>query len=146
VTVVDRGEKLDALNNMGADHVIDYTKQDFTRTGKTYDLILDNVAWKSISDYQRALKPGGAFVMVGGSLMLMFRILILGKWLSKHKDRTVGILAHKPNVEDLDHLTSLIEDGKLKPVVDSVFPLEQTKDAFDHYANDPFIGKVVIAS
>ena len=146
VTVVDRGEKLQTLLDLGADHAIDYTKQDFSRTGKTYDLILDNVAWKSITDYQRALNPGGAFVMVGGSLMLMFRILLFGKWLSKRKARTVGILAHKPNVDDLDQLTSLIENNKLKPVVDTVFHLEQTKDAFDHYVTNPFIGKVVIGS
>jgi len=144
VTVVDRPEKLQTLIDLGAEHIIDYTKEDFTRSGKQYDLILDNVAKRTTADYQRALKPGGAFVMIGGSIMLMLKVALFGKWISKRNKKTVGILAHKPNVKDLDYLTSLIEGGKLKPVVDSVYPLKELPDAFRHYANDPFIGKVVI--
>ncbi len=144
VTVVDGPEKLQSLIDLGADHVIDYTKEDFSRLGKKYDLIIDNVARRTTSDYQRALNNGGAFVMVGGSLLLMMKVALFGKWISKRGKRIVGILAHKPNVEDLNYLATLTETGKLKPIVDSIYPLEELPEAFRHYANGPFIGKVVI--
>jgi NADPH:quinone reductase-like Zn-dependent oxidoreductase len=143
VTVVDKVEKLDALRKLGADHVIDM-KRDFTLSGEQYDLILDNAARRSPKDYLRALKPDGAMVMVGGAVSLMLKAALFGNRFGRKENKKIGILVHRPNVQDLDHLTKLFEEGKLRSVVDSVFELSETREAFEHYVNDPFVGKIVV--
>ena len=140
VTAVDKASKLARLRALGADHVVDYTTEDFTRRGQTYDLIVDNVVSRSASDYRRALNPGGTLVMVGGDIPI-FRTPLLG-FLNRTKKLT--ILFHKPNPEDLMLLNDHYENGTAKPVVDKTFPLERTADAFRYFGQSEFVGKVVV--
>jgi NADPH:quinone reductase-like Zn-dependent oxidoreductase len=98
VSCVDRTSKLEMLKKMGADHVIDYTQEDFTKKGQFYDLILDVVGNRSVFDYKRVLKPNGKYVMVGGSLPHILQLLLLGPMISKTK--SMSILVHQPNNKD----------------------------------------------
>lgn len=140
VTVVDRADKLEMLRALGADHVIDYRKEDFTQNGKLYDFILDNVARRSIAAYKRALSPQGSFVMVGGDMNLVLSLLLYGLFSAKK----MGILAHQPNSKDLDYLKGLFEAGSLVPVIDKVYPLEEVPEALRYFGEGNVKGKLVI--
>ena len=110
VTGVDSTSKLDMLRSIGADHVIDYTQEDFTKNGQRYDLILDVVASRSIFDYKRALSPKGVFVMVGGSGAAILQAFILGPLISMTGSKKMGIVMWKPNnQEDLAILEELFD-------------------------------------
>lgn len=143
VTAVDRSDKLDVLLDLGADFVIDYQKENFTKTEKKYDLILDVIAKKPLSQYKSVLNPNGAFVVVGGSVTILLK-LALKSIFPKKSDRKMGILMHKPNRQDLKILQELLESGKLKPIVDQSFPLAKTRDAFTYYGKNLVKGKIVI--
>lgn len=112
VTGVDSTRKLDMLRSIGADHVIDYTKEDFTKNGQRYDLILDVAAYRSIFDYKRALSPKGIYVMIGGSIARIFQVLFLGYWITITGSKKMGILMHKPNTKDLNYLKELLSPVK----------------------------------
>lgn len=143
VTGVDSTSKLAQMRSLGADHVIDYTQTDFTHTGQQYDLIVDVVARRSLSDYHRALQPGGTFVMIGGSMTRILQTFLLGPWLSKPEGKQLTILTHQPN-KGLDLLLELFAAGKVVPVIDHCYPLAETAAAFRRlHAGDVF-GKVVI--
>lgn len=143
VTGVDRADKLEMMRSLGADHVIDYTKEDFTRNGQQYDLILDIMGYHSIFDYRRALAPGGTYVMVGGSSALANRVIFPGLLLSLTGDKKLGLLLHKPN-RDLDLLTKLLEAGQVVPVIDRCYPLEEAAEALRYLGEGHAKGKVVI--
>ena len=143
VTAVDSTGKLDMMRSIGADHVIDYTQEDFTRNGKRYDLILDMQGYHSIFDYKRALSPRGIYVMVGGSIALIFQTLLLGPLLSSAGGKRMAILPYKPN-KDLAFMKDLLEAGKVKPVIDSRYPLNEVPEAFRHFGEGQFKGKIVI--
>jgi NADPH:quinone reductase-like Zn-dependent oxidoreductase len=140
VTAVDHTVKLSMMRSLGADHVIDYTKNDFTENGPKYDLILDVKTDRSVSDYQRALCPNGRYVTVGGMTSRILQVLLLGKLSTKHKMYVVGYQANK----DLQFLVELFEADKLKPVIDKRFPLEETAKAFQYYGSGLFKGKIVV--
>ena len=140
VTGVDRTEKLDTMRKLGADHVIDYTKEDFTQNGRQYDLIFDVKTNRSIFDYKRALSPDGTYVTVGGKTSRILQLAFLGKLTRKHKMHVVGYKANK----DLSYLVGLFEAGKLNPVIDKCFPLEETAEAFRYFGEGRFKGKIVI--
>ncbi len=143
VTGVDKAHKLEMVRSLGADHVIDYTQEDFTaQEEQQYDLILDMVAARPLSAYKRALRPGGIFVMVGGSIPLILKVLLLGSRISK--TRKMGILAHQPDPIDLDALKELFEAGKVVPVIDKRFPLQETADALRYFGEGNVLGKIVI--
>jgi NAD(P)-dependent dehydrogenase (short-subunit alcohol dehydrogenase family) len=103
VTGVDNTGKLDFMRSLGADHVIDYTREDFTENGKQYDLILDVVASHSVFAYERALRPNGRYFAVGGSMATLFQILLLGPWIRRATGKKIGILAVQPNLKDMVH-------------------------------------------
>jgi len=140
VTAVDRTEKLDMMHTLGADHVIDYTKDDFTKNGRQYDLIFDVKTTRSIFEYKRALCPDGAYVTVGGKTSSILQLLLFRKLSPKYKFHVVGYKANK----DLNYLVELFEAGKLKPVIDRRFSLEETADAFRYFGEGHFKGKIVI--
>ena len=140
VTAVDRTEKLELLRSLGADHLIDYTKDDFTNIGHTYDLIFDVKTTRSIFDYQRALRPDGSYVTVGGKTLRILQLLIFKQLAGKCKMKMVGYQANK----DLKYLVALFERGKLKPVIDKSYPFEKTADAFRYFGKGCFNGKIVI--
>ncbi len=145
VTGVDNTEKLDMLLSIGADHVIDYTREDFTKNGLHYDLILDVVVQRSVFDYKRALSPNGICVMVGGSMARVFPNILLGALISKTGSKKIGLGAWKPNKkEDLDFLTELFEAGKVKPVIDKLYSLSEVPVAFRYLEAGLAKGKLVI--
>lgn len=143
VTAVDHTQKLDRLRALGADHVIDYTKADFTRNGQRYDLILDVVATRSLFDYKRALTPDGIFVMVGGATATIFQAATLGTWFSLTGRQKLGLLLHKPN-KDLDFIKALFAAGQVIPVIDQCYSLAEVPDAFHYFGQGHAQGKVVI--
>jgi NADPH:quinone reductase-like Zn-dependent oxidoreductase len=144
VTGVDSAPKLDMMRRLGADHVIDYTQEDFTENGQQYDLILDVMAHHSMFDYRRALNSTGIYVMVGGATGLVFQLLLVGLWVSMTDKKKMGLLLHKPNPEDLTALNELFEAGKVVPVIDRRYPLRKTSDAFRYFGRGHVQGKVVI--
>ena len=145
VTCVDREEKFDKLRSFGADELIDYRKTDYTNTGMQYDYILDVTARRSVSDYKRALKPGGVFAMVGGSMgWLLVQMMLIQPLLSKFSNKKLGIMGYHVNKEGLDELSQLFDDGKLSVVIDRCFPLAGTADAFRYYGQGTFMGKIII--
>jgi len=143
VTGVDSTSKLDMVRSIGADHVIDYAREDYTKRGQRYDLILDMKGNRSAFDYKRALRPRGTFVMVGGSWTRLFQLLLLGPLISMIGSKRMGFLAYKPN-KDLALLTGLIEAGKVTPVIDRTYPLSETPEAIRYLAEGRALGKVVI--
>ena len=143
LTAVCGAANLDLVRQLGADHVIDYAKEDFSQNGRRYDLILATRGYRSIFDYKRALNPGGIYVMVGGSWAQIFQAQLVGPWLSLAGSRKLGALTVKPN-RDLAFMKELIEAGKVNPVVDRCYPLAETAEAFRYYGEGHARGKVVI--
>jgi len=144
VTAVCSTRNLDIVRSIGADHVIDYTQEDFTRNGQQYDLILAANGYHSISDYKRALSPTGTYVTTGGSDAQMFQTMLLGPFISRTGRQKMGNSAHKPNQKDLVLLKELIETGKVTPVIDRRFPLRDVADAIRYLEAGHAQGKVVI--
>lgn len=145
VTGVDSGMKLDMLRSIGADHVIDYTQEDYTKSGQLYDLILDIAAYRSVFDYQRALSPEGIFMMVGGPLGKLIQVLLIGTLISRLGSKKIGINTWDVNNrEDLAFLAELFEAGKVVPVIDKRYPLRETPEAIQYLAEGQALGKVVI--
>jgi NADPH:quinone reductase-like Zn-dependent oxidoreductase len=144
VSAVDNTGKLEFLRSLGADHVIDYTREDFTKTGKQYDLILDVIAHRSVFAYRRALKPHGTYFFVGGSVATLFQILLLGPWMKRTTGRNIRLLAVPQNRKDLISITELCEAGKIVPVIDRRYPLSEVPEALWYVENGHAKGKVVI--
>lgn len=144
VTGVDSHSKLEMLRELGADHVIDYKKEDFTQSGKHYDLILDNVANKSLFTYKDALNPGGMFVMVGGSMSTILQAMFFSKLLSGLSNKKIRILAHRPN-KDLKALIKLYDSEVYRPVLEKIYSLEETPEAMRLLGEGKAKGKVVIS-
>ncbi|WP_126246161.1 NAD(P)-dependent alcohol dehydrogenase [Chitinophaga rhizosphaerae] len=146
VTCVDLASKFDMLRGLGADHCIDYTAADYTRTGEQYDKVLDVIAHRSVADYKRALRPGGTFSMIGGSMgWLLFQMMVLSTLISAGSGRKLGIMGYRPNREDLDQLSHLFEAGQLQAVIDREYPLAETADAFRYFGTGKVMGKIIIA-
>ena len=150
VTGVCSTRNVDLVRSIGADHVIDYTKEDFTRTGQRYDFILDNVSNRSLSDLRRALTPNGTLVPNGGGFDHRWVAgsgrLISAKVSFMFVSQTVATFIVSPKVENLVVLTQLIEAGKVTPVVDRTFPLSETRQAIDLVGGGHARGKVVITA
>ena len=145
VTGVDSTSKLDMLRSIGADQVIDYTQEDYTKSGQRYDLILDVVAHRSVFDYWRALSPEGVFIIVGGSLRTFVQVVFVGALISRVGSRKLGINPWEPNKkEDLDLLTELFEAGKVVPVIDRRYSLSEVPEALRYLEEGHALGKVVI--
>ena len=132
------------LKSLGADHVLDYNQEDFTKSGKKYDLIIDNVAAHSLSDFLRALNPNGKLVIIGGKSGTIFKVVLLGKLLSKIYKKHLSLLLHKPDCNDLEYLSSLFIDGKLKPVIGKRYSLDKTSEAVGDISKGRIAGKGVI--
>jgi len=143
VTGVDNTKKLDIMRSVGADHVIDYTHDDFTQKDKSYDLILDLAGYHSIFDYKRALSSNGKYFMVGGSMALIFQLLTLGQWFSMTGSKKFSVMALKAN-KDLSFIIELIETGKIKPIIDKCYPLSQVPEALRYFGEGNVNGKIVI--
>jgi NADPH:quinone reductase-like Zn-dependent oxidoreductase len=145
VTGVDSTNKLDMLRSIGADHVIDYTKEDYTKIGQRYDRILDVAAHRSIFECKPALRPKGVYVMVPGSLAGVFQAMFLGPLISMAGSQKMGMLMWKPfNPRDVVFLKELLEAGKVTPVIDRSYPLSEVPEALRYQEEGHARGKVVI--
>ncbi len=143
LTGVDSTGKLDMLRSIGFDHVVDYTKQDFTKNGQLYDLIIDAKTNRPLFDYFRALSPNGRYVTVGGSLGRLFQVLLLSPWIFMFSKKKVSIVSLKPN-KDLDYMNKLFENGDLKPLIEGPYHFSQFREAFEIFIGSRHKGKVVI--
>ena len=144
VTGVDNTYKLDFMRSLGADHVIDYTSQDFTHNGHQYDLILDLIAHRSIFACARSLKRGGTYFFVGGATGLIFQILFLGPLIKWITGRNMRMLVVPQNRKDLIAITELCETGKIVPAIDREYPFHQIPEALRYVSEGRAKGKVVI--
>ena len=143
VTGVDSSGKLDMMRSMGFDQVIDYTKEDFTKNGQCYDLILDVKTNRSMFAYCRALCTNGIYVTVGGSMNRLFQALILAPLISIISKKHIRIVALKTN-KDLLYINGLFEAGKIKPIIDGPYKLSEYVEAFRLFGKADHKGKVVI--
>jgi NADPH:quinone reductase-like Zn-dependent oxidoreductase len=144
VTAVCSTRNLDVARSLGADHLIDYTREDFTKNGLRYDLILAVNGYRSIFDYRRALNPKGIYVVAGGSLAQILQGILLGSRLSKNGGKKMGFFMANLNQKDLGFIKELIEAGKVKPVIDRCYPLREAAEALRYLGEGHAKGKVVI--
>jgi NADPH:quinone reductase-like Zn-dependent oxidoreductase len=145
VTGVCSAGNMEMVRTLGADHVLDYTKEDFTRNGNRYDLILAANGYHPIGDYKRALNPKGTYVMTGGTGPQMLEALFYGPWISLTGSQKMGNILSKPNQKDLVFLKELIEAGKIKPAIDRRFPLSHVAEAIQYLEEGHARGKVVVS-
>lgn len=144
VTAVCSTANIEMARSLGADHVIDYSKEDFTKNGQRYDLILAANGYHPIFDYRRALSPVGIYVMTGGSWGQIFQALFLAGLISSIGGKKMQAASTKSNRQDLDFMNTLIEAGKVSPVIDRSFPFSAVPDAFRYLGEGHARGKVVI--
>ena len=142
VTGVDSTEKMEMVRSLGADHVIDYTQEDFAQSGQLFDLILDNVGSRSFSDCRRALTPHGIVLPNSGDAGTGYivKAFVLSLFLRQQGSMFLAIPKH----EDLVALKELIESGKITSVIDRTYPLSETPEAFRYLDKGHARGKVVI--
>jgi NADPH:quinone reductase-like Zn-dependent oxidoreductase len=144
VTGVDNPEKLDFMRSVGADHVLDYTREDFTRSGRTYDLVLDLAAYRSAFAYARSLSPGGRYFCVGGSVATLLQVLLIGPALGGSAGKKIRVLAVRLGVEHIGGIVELCQTGKIATEIDRRYPLSQVPEALRYLGGGHAKGKVVI--
>ncbi len=145
VTAVCGPESQELVRSLGADRVLDYTREDFVEAGRRYDLILGVNGDRSLSEFQRSLKPKGAYVAVGGSNKQVFQALFLGPWKSMGRRQKMGILSAKASGVDLEVIKGYLEADKIKPVIDRFFPLSEAAEAMRYLDAGHVKGKIVLA-
>jgi NADPH:quinone reductase-like Zn-dependent oxidoreductase len=151
VTGVCSARNAEMVRSLGADHVIDYSKEDFVRNGRRYDLILATAGYRSIFDYRRALNPLGRYVATGGSMRgpkamaQVLQAVVIGPWISRTGGRKLGI-SHLGKIDqrDLTLLKELVEAGKVRPHIDRSYRLSEVAEALKYYQAGHTVGKVVI--
>jgi len=144
VTAVCSTRNVHTARSIGADHVIDYTREDFTRSGQRYDLILGANAYHSIFDYRRALSRDGIYVVVGGGLARIFQAMILAPLLSLIGTKKTCFFIANINRKDLVFLKELLEAGKVVPVIDRRYPLSDAAEALRYLEERHAQGKIVL--
>ncbi|WP_297704228.1 NAD(P)-dependent alcohol dehydrogenase [uncultured Eudoraea sp.] len=143
VTGVDTGDKLKMMKELGFDHIIDYKKEDFTNNKQRYDLILDAKTTRSTFRYLKALNPDGKYVTVGGYLIRLIQVLILKPWISVFSKKRVHMVALKPN-KDLEYINEIFDAGKIKPVIDGPYELNEIPGLIQYFGEGKHIGKIII--
>ena len=144
VTGVDNGAKQEFMRSVGADEVIDYRRDDFTRTTQPLDLILDLVAHRSVFAYRRALAPGGTYRCVGGPVRAMLRVLLVGSVIGRTTGRSVGVLVVKEGPDHFAPLADLCAAGDVRINIDRTFALDEVPAALAHVGEGRALGKVVV--
>jgi NADPH:quinone reductase-like Zn-dependent oxidoreductase len=144
VTAVCSTRNLEQARSLGADHVIDYTKEDFTQSGQRYDLILAVNGYHSLSAYQRTLAPKGIYVMAGGTAAQIFQAMLLGPFMSKTGGKKMGGVSAKLSQKDLVFMKGLLEAGTVVPVIDKRYPLSEAAEALRYLGTGHARGKIVI--
>ncbi len=143
VTVVCSSKNVDQSRSLGADFIIDYSKEDFLKIGRKYDLILAINGSRRLQEYKHSLNPHGKYVMVGGSISQIFKSLLFGWFLSIGSKKMYSLTA-KPNQKDLEFVVKLAADDIIKPVIDRYYSLEKVADAVRYLSNGHATGKVII--
>nr|AIA10468.1 zinc-binding dehydrogenase [uncultured bacterium] len=143
VTGVDNAGKLDFMRSLGANRVIDYRIEDFTRTGP-YDLIVDLVARRSVFAYRRALAPGGTYLIVGGTMRALLRVVTIGALIGALTGRHLSVLAVKQGPEQFGQLAECCADGSVRIHIDRVFGLDEVPEALSYVGTGQALGKVVV--
>lgn len=144
VTAVCSPGNFDKARSIGADHVMDYTREDFTQNGQRFDLIIAVNGYHSILDYQRTLSSRGTYVVIGGAVSQILQGIVMGPALSRIGSKKLGFMGiAKTNQEDLVFMKELIEAGKVIPVIDRCYPLDEAAEAFKYLAAGHSAGKVV---
>jgi NADPH:quinone reductase-like Zn-dependent oxidoreductase len=144
VTAVCSTRNLDVARSIGADHVIDYTKEDFAQNGQRYDLIIAANGYHPILGYRRSLGPSGVCVVLGGSMAQIFQGLLLGPLVSRIGSKKMGNMLAHSNQKDLVVMRELLEAGKVVPVIDRCYPLSEVAEAIRYLVQEHARGKVVI--
>ena len=144
VTGVCSTANVELLYSLGADHVIDYKKADCTKNGEQYDLILDTAAYRSVLDYKASLSARGRYLFVGGSGARLIQVMLLGPLVAMTSTRKMTSLMAESTPELLNTLKELLAEGKIKTVIDRIFPLNETADAIRHQEHGHPRGKIVI--
>jgi len=146
VTGVCSTRNVEMVRRLGANHVIDYTQQDFTQSGLQYDLILDAAAYRPLKDYKRALTARGRYIMVGGSTKQYFQMMLTGPRLSQKGGHYFGTYVKAAKLKDLVFLKELVDAGKVTPVIDRCYPLPEVAEAIRYVEAGHARGKVVITA
>jgi NADPH:quinone reductase-like Zn-dependent oxidoreductase len=144
VTGVDNAEKLEFMRSLGADHVIDYAREDFTRNGLTYDLILDLAAHHSALAYKRSLTPGGRYLYVGGSVATLLQVLVIGPLTGRAERKKIRLLAVRLGAQHLAPIVELCRAGKIATVIDRRYRLSEVPQALRYLGEGHAKGKVVV--
>ena len=144
VTGVDNAEKLEFMRSLGADHVMDYIREDFTRTGRTYDLILDLAAHRSAFAYRRSLRPGGRYMYVGGSVATLLQVLMVGPLIGRAEGKKIRLLAVRLGVQYVAPIVELCQAGKVATVIDRRYRLSEVPEALRYLGEGHAKGKVVV--
>ena len=145
VTAVCSTRNLEQARSIGAEHVIDYTKEDFTKNGQQYDLVFAANGYHSLSAYKRALTPKGIYVMAGGSMAQIFQAMLMGSIMSETSGRKMTGVSAKGNQNDLIFIKELFEAGKVKSIIDRQYPLSEAAEALRYLGAGHARGKVVIS-
>jgi NADPH:quinone reductase-like Zn-dependent oxidoreductase len=145
VTAVCSTRNLEQARSIGADHVIDYTKEDFTKNGQQYDLVFAANGYHSLSAYKRALTPKGIYIMAGGSMAQIFQSMLMGSMMSETGGRKMAGVSAKRNQNDLVFIKELFEAGKVKSIIDRQYPLSEAAEALRYLGAGHARGKVVIS-
>jgi NADPH:quinone reductase-like Zn-dependent oxidoreductase len=144
VTGVDNAQKLEFMRSLGADHVIDYSREDFTRSGRTYDLILDLAAHRPASAYRDSLTSGGRYLYVGGSVATLMQVLLIGPLIGRAEGKKIRLLAVRLGAQHLAPLVELCQAGKIATIIDRRYRLSEVADALRYLGEGHAKGKVVI--
>jgi NADPH:quinone reductase-like Zn-dependent oxidoreductase len=144
VTAVCGPHNVEIVKSLGADRVIDYSKEDFSASGERYDLIAAVNGSQSLSAYSRVMSPKGTLAMLGGSLTQIFNIVAFG-WMYSISGKKMQLVAGKPSAADLEFIIKLVEAGKIKPIIDRTYHLDQTAEAMKYLSRGHARGKVVIS-
>jgi NADPH:quinone reductase-like Zn-dependent oxidoreductase len=144
VTAVCSTGNLEQARKLGADHVIDYTKENFTKNGQRYDLIFAANGYHSLAEYKRSLTPKGIYVMAGGKTAQIFEAMLLRGWYSEKNGRQIGGVSAQIEQKDLLTLKELLEAGKIVPAIDKRYPLNEVAEALRYLGTGHARGKIVI--
>jgi NADPH:quinone reductase-like Zn-dependent oxidoreductase len=144
VTAVCSTRNLDMVHSLGADYVIDYTREDFTRNGQRYDLILAVNGYRPISDYLCVLNPEGSYVVAGGSMLQLIQAASNRNRISRTGKQRISVASLVQSQKDLIFMKELVESGKVIPVIDGCYPLSRTAEAFWYFEKEHAKGKIVI--
>jgi len=145
VTAVCSARNMKMARSIGADHVIDYAKENFTQNGQQYDLIFAVNGFHPLSAYQRALTPQGRYVCAGGTMPQILQAMLLGPFMSRKNGKKMGFMGiAKPNQKDLVYLKELLEAGRIVPVIEKSYPLSEVPAAMQYLVEGHARGKVVV--